>query len=225
MLLADKVMAIDTKTLEAVRKYAPEVSICYVPNPFDMSKIKNVEIAAKPNDEVVFVDWVIKTKGVEELLEAWKGVHEKHPDWLLRIVGPCNEAYKQELSEKYPCENVIFEGEKKHDEVLKILSECSVFTLPSYTEGFPNAVLEAMALGKAIVATRVGAIPEMLCGCGVTIEPENAKEIEIALIDVMEDENLRRDISEKAKEKLNGEYTIEKVFETYKKIWEEIFVR
>ena len=222
MLLADKVIAIDTKTLEAVKKYAPEAKVCYVPNPFDMAKIKNVDLASEIKKEVVFVGWVIKAKGVEELLGAWQEVCEKHPDWTLKIVGPCKEDYKKELEERYSCKNVIFAGEQPHDEVMKTVANAAVFTLPSYTEGFPNAVLEAMALKKPIVATSVGAIPDMLEGCGIVIEPKSEEEIETALNKVLSDENLRDDLSGKAKEKLSDEYTIEKIFAVYKDIWTEI---
>lgn len=222
MLLADKVMAIDTKTFEAVKEYAPEANVCYVPNPFDMSKIKDVEVSQKTKKEVVFVGWVIKTKGMEELLCAWQNICEKHPDWTLRIVGPCTEEYKNKLTSNYACKNVIFAGEQSHDEVLKTVADAAVFTLPSYTEGFPNAVLEAMALEKPIVATSVGAIPDMLEGCGVVVPPENADELEKALSNVLSDDEKRSELACRAKQKLLNEYTIEKVFDIYKTVWQEI---
>ncbi len=222
MQLASKVMVIDTKTLEAVKKHAPEANVCYVPNPFDMSKISGIELTKEPKKEVVFAGWVIKAKGVEELVCAWQNVAEKYSDWTLRIVGPYNVEYKKELEEKYSCKNVIFDGEKPHDEAMKLVSQAAVFTLPSYTEGFPNAVLEAMALEKPIVATSVGAIPDMLCECGIVVEPKNVNELEIAFERVLSDENLRNELALKAKEKMLGEYTMETIFETYKSVWNEI---
>ena len=222
MLLADRVMAIDIKTFSAIKEYAPEVNVCYVPNPFDMSKVANVEINVEPKKEVVFVGWVIKSKGVEELLCAWQSICEKYPDWTLKIVGPCNSEYKSKLETTYSCKNVVFTGEQSHDEVLKTVSQAAVFTLPSYTEGFPNAVLEAMALKKPIVATSVGAIPDMLEGCGVVVSPENTKELEKALSDLLCDEGLRDELACKAKQKLLNEYTIETIFDVYKTVWREI---
>ncbi len=222
MLLADKVIAIDTKTLGEIKKYAPEANVCYVPNPFDMSKTVGVEIAKELKKEVVFVGWVIKTKGIEELLCAWQNTAQKYPDWMLKIIGPCNEDYKKELCTKYSCKNVIFAGEQSHDEVMKNVSDAAVFTLPSYTEGFPNAVLEAMALEKPIVATSVGAIPDMLEGCGFVIAPRNSDELEKAFDRMLSDENLRCEFSKKAKQKLIDEYTIEKIFAVYNDLWKEV---
>ena len=63
-----------------------------------------------------------------------------------------------------------------------LLSASDVFVLPSYTEGFPNVIIEAMAMGKPIIATSVGAIPEMLDeGCGVVVPPKDADSLQKAL--------------------------------------------
>ena len=223
MRLASCVVAIDNSTLGAIHKYAPEVTACYIPNPFDLRKIEKIEILPieEQRKEIVFVGWVIKTKGVEELLEAWQEAKISCPDWKLRIVGPYNEEYFKELSSRFSFENVIFDGEKMHDETMKILAAAKAFILPSYTEGFPNSVLEAMALQKPIIATDVGAIPDMLeGGCGIVIPAKDATAIKTALKDLMLDENLRRSLSDRAKERLDRDYTMETVFEKYRKRWE-----
>lgn len=223
MKLASCVMAIDSSTYDAILKYAPGVNVCYVPNPFDNSKLDGISVKEdEVRKEVVFVGWVIKKKGVEELLCAWETLSKKYPEWKLRIVGPAAEQYLESLKNNYPTENVIFDGEKSNKEALETVAHSSVFTLPSYTEGFPNAVLEAMALEKPIVATGVGAIPDMLDGCGIVVEPENADSLEKALDKMMSDEELRNDCGKKAKEKLLKEYTVEIIFDRYKQVWKQI---
>lgn len=225
MLLATVVIAIDQKTLAAIKEYAPDVNVCYVPNPFDLSKIERAgyQTDAPLRREVVFVGWVIKTKGIEELLEAWGNIREKYPDWKLRIIGPYAKEYYDDIVSRFPTENVIFDGEKKHDEAMKLLAGAEVFTLPSYTEGFPNAVLEAMALKKPIIASDVGAIPDMLKDeSGIVIPAQDANAIENALDLVLGDGALREKLSKNARAHLEAEYTVETVFEAYKKIWTEI---
>ena len=110
---------------------------------------------------------------------------------------------------------VVFEGEKKHDDALSMLSQASIFTLPSYTEGFPNAVLEAMAFEKPIIATDVGAIPDMLQGCGMVIQKENVDALENALVKLLEDEELCESLGKAAKQKIEQEYSLERVFNKY----------
>jgi glycosyltransferase involved in cell wall biosynthesis len=105
---------------------------------------------------------------------------------------------------------------------MEFLAQASVFVLPSYTEGFPNAVLEAMALGKPIIGTRVGAIPEMLTGdCGVLIAPKNAREIRDALKLLLNDNELRKRLAGKARARVTEEYSLESVFHRYKQVWYE----
>ena len=225
MELATCVIAIDKKTLAAIKKYAPQVNVCYIPNPFDLEKLESLHLeTVEPlRREIVFVGWVIKTKGIEELLAAWQDVKDLYPDWKLRIVGPYHEEYFKELSSRFGFENVIFEGEKKHDEAMKILSGAEAFILPSYTEGFPNAVLEAMALEKPIIATDVGAIPDMLeDGAGIVIPSQNVEEIKGALEKLFANDDLRRDMAKRAKAKLERDYTVETVFSEYDSIWTQM---
>ena len=61
---------------------------------------------------------------------------------------------------------------------LEEVSKCGLFVLPSYTEGFPNVIVEAMLLKKPIIATTVGAIPEILSeNCGMLIKPKSSNDL------------------------------------------------
>ena len=224
MGLATQVIAIDTTTLAAIKEYSPEVNVRYVPNPFDLGKLERTVV---PSDElnrkeIVFVGWVIKTKGIEELLEAWEKKHFEYPDWKLRIIGPYSEEYYSEITSRFSTENVIFDGEKQHDDAMRIVDSAEIFILPSYTEGFPNAVVEAMALKKPIIASAVGAIPDMINTCGIVIPPKDANAIAEAFDKLLPDESLRKEMGLKARARMEEEYTIEMVFDTYTKIWTEV---
>ena len=218
MKISDQVIAIDHKTEKAIHDFAPEVNVCYVPNPFDMDKVSGIQKDGL-RKVVIFIGWVVKTKGIEELLQAWERVHTRFNDWMLKIVGPYSEDYLTYLKAKYSQGQVVFEGEKKHDDALSMLSQASIFTLPSYTEGFPNAVLEAMAFEKPIIATDVGAIPDMLQGCGMVIQKENVDALENALVKLLEDEELCESLGKAAKQKIEQEYSLERVFNKYMDIW------
>lgn len=218
MKISDQVIAIDHKTEKAIHDFAPEVNVCYVPNPFDMDKVSDIRKDGL-RKVVIFIGWVVKTKGIEELLQAWERVHTRFNDWMLKIVGPYSEDYLTYLKAKYSQAQVVFEGEKKHDDALSMLSQASIFTLPSYTEGFPNAVLEAMAFEKPIIATDVGAIPDMLQGCGMVIQKENVDALENALVKLLEDEELCESLGKAAKQKIKQEYSLERVFNKYMDIW------
>lgn len=221
MKLASTVAAIDKNTYEAIKEYVPEARTVLVPNPIDLSKLP--ESRKEKKKQIVFLGWVVPTKGVSELVEAWNVIGKEYSDYELFIVGQSKQEYFDTLMENVCVKNITFTGEMKHNEAMKIVADSKVFVLPSYTEGFPNAVLEAMALGNAVIATTVGAIPEMLSDdCGVLISPRNSKELENALRDVLSDENKIRDMSQNAEKKVREEYSIEKVYEKYQKIWNGI---
>ena len=220
--LSSMTIAIDDQTYKTLKYHFTDDRIQKVANPFDISSV-NVKQISAAKKEVMFLGWCIKTKGIEELLTAWDKLYTQHPEWILKLVGPIDDNYKQELQSRFSMTNVQFEGEKKHEDAMQLLNEASVFILPSYTEGFPNAVLEAMALEKPIIATDVGAISEMLSNhAGIVIPPHSEEAIADALNMVLSDEKLRCELGQNAKKHLMDDYAIDVVFEKYKAIWNEV---
>lgn len=103
------------------------------------------------------------------------------------------------------------------------MAACDVFVLPSHTEGFPNVVVEAMALGRAVVATDVGAVADMLAdGCGAVVPPRRPADLAGALDAVMRDEALRRATGERARAKALGEYRIDEVVAAVVRLWRSV---
>jgi glycosyltransferase involved in cell wall biosynthesis len=218
MRWATTVIAIDEATEEAIRHHAPEVSVVRVPNCVDPQDLAKPDGERRGEQTVLFLGWVIPAKGVGELLQAWDALQ---PDgWRLAIAGPCDESYLRQLRAREQHRNVDFAGELRHEEAMRALAAADVFVLPSHTEGFPNVVLEAMAQGKAIVATRVGAIPEMLDGgCGVLVRPGDVAELVSALRTVMSDASYRKALGGCARARALREYSIGAVFDRYVSIW------
>lgn len=222
--LASTVMVIDKTTYFAIKEYLPEVNVVCVPNPIDISRLP--EPKASNSKTVMFLGWLIKTKGIEELLTAWEQIHKNFSEWSIRLVGPCKEEYLAYLKCTYSFEGVIYEGEKSHDEAMNLLNSSEIFILPSYTEGFPNSVLEAMALSKPIIATRIGAIPDILADkCGVLINSKDSTEIVEALKYLIENDKSRHLISKNANQKLHKEYTIDTIFKNYTREWIKLLER
>ena len=217
---ADKILSIDGKTHNSLLKdYSNKALIC--PNPFVCDRMPvpiNIE-KDKLSRCITYLGWVVNTKGIEELIFAWNYIYEKYPNWKLQIVGPYDKKYFDYLINNFNIEGIDFLGEKSHDEAMDIVNKSDIFTLPSYTEGFPNVVLEAMYLGKAIVATDVGAIPEMLQNnCGIVIKSKNVEELKNAIEKLITNEDLICELGINAKKRCEM-YSIENVMEQYKKIW------
>ena len=215
------IIVIDLESDKAIRETLPRANIYRLPNPIDISEMpRPAEIKRKI---IIFVGWVVKTKGIEELLRAWNWVGLKHPDYELHIVDPMKDEYKTQLFSMIRVKNVVFCGEMEHEKVLKKVSESAAFVLPSYTEGFPNSILEAMAMKTPVIATKVGAIPEMLSGCcGILTEKKSIGELEQALEKLICHPEKGETIAENAYVKACEKYDIVKILSQYKEIWKEV---
>ena len=221
MKMADAVLAIDKKTYCAVKKYVPCANVVLVPNPINTKKLPVIK--TEPKKQVVFLGWVVPTKGVSELVEAWNTVGLEYPDYKLLIIGQSSPAYLEELKSKVTVNNILFTGEMSHEKAMEAVAQSEAFILPSYSEGFPYVVLEAMALKKPVIASTVGAIPVMLANdCGILINPKSSEEIVSALRKVLSDKKLQEHLSTNALSKVNSEYKIETVYKQYKEIWNNV---
>lgn len=220
---ADETIVIDNRSYITL-KQAKLNNIYCLPNPIS-SAVKRLAISNKINNKikgkVVFVGHIIKTKGVFELVKACCKLNN-----VLELVmlGPVTNDTKCELQKIANLRKNIawlqFKGEVKREEVLEELKNTSIMCLPSYTEGFPNSILEAMALACPIVSTNVGAIPEMLSnGAGICIEPRNIEQLQKAIEFMLKNQENALKMGEKARQRVLNEYTMEKVFEQYKNIW------
>ena len=202
-------------------------NVKYLPNPLATNVLKKIE-GMKDNHKrtprrLLYAGHVIKTKGVYELVEACSQI----PNIELRIVGKCLPDVETDLkgiASKYDDGqwlNIV--GEVEHDGVLAELLQADIFVFPSYTEGFPNVILEAMACGCPIVSSDVGAIPEMLdvegTPCGVCFKPKSVDEVLNAVNLILENDSVKKTLSLSASERLNLEYVMPKVWSRLVDIW------
>jgi len=214
--IASHVIAIDKVTARAIRKSLPSVTVSRVPNCIDISVLP--EIPARKAQTILFVGWVIRAKGIEELFGAWAKIGR--PDWRLKIIGPYSNEYAADLAERHDLQGVAFTGELENSKVLVEMARAALLCLPSYTEGFPNVVLEAMALRCAVVATPVGAIPEMLAdGAGVMVDERDEIALADQLLALMDDPAARERMAARANAKVKRQYAIDSIYEKYEAIW------
>ncbi len=118
--------------------------------------MQKFELAPYP-DKITFfmLARVMYSKGIREYLSACKMVKEKHPEVRFMLLGAC-EGIQDSLSKddlKPYIDGGIIEHFGETDRVADYYKECSVYVLPSYREGTPRTVLEAMAMGRAIITT------------------------------------------------------------------------
>ncbi|MEH6625333.1 MAG: glycosyltransferase family 4 protein [Motiliproteus sp.] len=113
---------------------------------------------------VLFVGNLKREKGVLELLEGFAAITSSYPDLHLVYAGGgvMAEQLKNQAQEFGIADRVKLLGNVDHDCLPPLMRSARALVLPSYNEGVPNVVLEAMACGTPVLATRVGGIPEVM---------------------------------------------------------------
>jgi glycosyltransferase involved in cell wall biosynthesis len=127
-------------------------------------KLGGPPVSHPPGGRIVFVGWVTREKGVFEALEVLARVREVHPSATLTIVGGGRDLdiFAEIVDARGLNYAAHTTGWLSRHEVQRVLSESDVFLFPSHVEGLPNAVIEAMAAGLPVVATRVGGLPDLI---------------------------------------------------------------
>jgi glycosyltransferase involved in cell wall biosynthesis len=148
--------------------------------------------------KLIFVGWLENFKGIFELLHACNNLKNKGIQFHLKFIGggsaesSANEFVKNHNLNKY----VSFCGWVQSSELNIHLVESDIFVLPSWSEGMPNAMIEAMAAGLAVIVTSVGVITDYIQNeqHALMVPPKNIDLLEKSLQRLILDEGLRADI-------------------------------
>jgi glycosyltransferase involved in cell wall biosynthesis len=152
-----------------------------------------------------------------------KRVHEEIADAMLILIGDGEEKERLEaLSIKLGIQkSVQFIGEVPHEQIPSYMQQADIFVLPSISEGFPSVILEAMACGLPIVASRVGGIPDIITNDtnGYLVEVKDSTDLANKMIILLQDDVLRKKISDNNR-LLVKKYSWENVIFELEKIYE-----
>ena len=139
----------------------------------------------RPGEPVrfLFLGEIGPRKGVFDILEALRLIPEQKRRALrLDIGGNRNEEQLRSRIEEYGLQQTVtFHGFVSGERKRELLQAADVFILPSFNEGLPIAILEAMSYGCAVISTPVGGIPEVVSGNGVLVSPGDAAQIADAM--------------------------------------------
>ncbi|MDE4192700.1 glycosyltransferase family 4 protein [Phaeobacter gallaeciensis] len=154
---------------------------------------------------LLFVGRLAAVKGLPILLNA---LRDLSGDWKLTVIGDgpdraALEAQAQGL-------NVDFLGYRSQSEVAEALSSTDVFVLPSFAEGVPVVLMEAMASAVPVVATRIAGIPELVdhATSGLLVPPGDPQELRAALDHMLADSKARQDMGLAGRAKVSDDFNI-----------------
>lgn len=174
---------------------------------------------------ILFLGRICEDKGIRELKAAVETVAGTYPDVKLTLGGIWEEPELKAFVEERP-DLISFAGWLTGSDKEKALRESGIFVLPSYYEGHPVSVIEAMASGCLVVATDVGGIPMMVEDgqTGLLIKPRDTQGLTDALLKALSPDfsSTRAGIIASARSLVEKDYDIDRYIERLVAIYEEL---
>lgn len=205
---ATRVIVLSESWKEFVTLIAPAARIVVIPNYVKISEQRSTA-RRSPND-ILFLGLIGARKGTFDLIHAFHDVHDRHPDARLIIGGNGQTAEAQALISQLKLDgSVTLAGWVGGEDKTRLLERSSIYALPSYNEGLPMSVLEAMAAELAVITTRVGGLPELVTNGvnGILIEPGDRAGLTQALMDLLNHPELRARLAEAEFKRIADSYS------------------
>ncbi len=167
-----------------------------------------------------------KQKGIQYLIKAFKKIRQEYEDTHLIIVG--DGGYRKQLeglvTELSLDKDVTFTGNIPNTKTSGYYNTADVFTIPTVrVEGLPLIVLEAMACGKPVVASKIGGIKTVIIDGidGILVEPGNVGDLEKAILKILADEKLSKKLGANARRTIMEKFSKKKMVEETIRVYEQ----
>lgn len=160
-----------------------------------VSGIENIG-TQRESQTILFLGELCPRKGTDELISAMRIIQKQFPNAVLELGGNGNlEKYRQQSTE---LSNINFLGWLDETGRKAAMSRASVYCLPSWKEGLPMSILEAMSAGLPVVSTHIGGIPEAVEDnvTGLLVEPGNIEQLAFAIIFILSNKDTAMSMGE-----------------------------
>jgi glycosyltransferase involved in cell wall biosynthesis len=192
---------------------------------------KKKKLGISPDSLVVgFVGWLIPIKGVTYLVSAMAKVAEKYPKSLCVLVGKGDDKGEEEIKVREQVETAGLADKVRflgwRPDVDEVMGCFDIFVLPSLNEGMGRVLVEAMAAGLPIVASRVGGIPDLVKDGqnGILVPPADASSLAKAISDLLADKEKRNRMAEAGK-KMCHPYSAEAMIQQINALYGKLLKR
>ncbi len=228
---ADVVAVLSAELKSYLERTIPGHPIILIPNMVGetelSSLVETADLVLPPRStlyRILFVGFMTPLKGLGDLAGVLLDIDNCE---LVVVGGPGGAMDTEQASvmerslQKLREENrLIGTGPLEPHLVTRVYREVDIFVLPSYREGLPNVLLEAMAAGLPCVATPVGAITDVLQdSCGIMIPVGDRKQLRTAIVTLLGDASLRANLGAKARRRISDSYTADNVMGAYQALY------
>jgi glycosyltransferase involved in cell wall biosynthesis len=202
-----------------IKSIIPGCKVFFLPN---FVNIDEYEYALEPHQftvknegslSVLYLGYLGKAKGTFDLIEAASYIRAQGIDMVFELVGSeltpgeldliLEKVKSLDLGDFIRVNKPAFEAEK-----IIFFRNADIFVYPSHHEGIPMAVLEAMAAGLPVIASRVGGLPDLIHDNGILIDPEQPEQLANALCSLAKNPTLRLSMQKKSYKTVSEKYNI-----------------
>ena len=225
---SDVVIVLTSTWADWIKKFAPRANVKVLSNPVSVpttALLPADRASASGPGRVLYLGWIYDFKGCYDLLRSWALFRSHCPGWRLAVGGKGEvDRFLAEAERLGVRDDIDFlgwvAGEAKDWE----LRRADVFVLPSYSEGMPVSVLEAMAYGVAVITTPVGVVPDMMKPDvhGLWVQPGDIQGMCDRLIQLARSPPLRAKLAEAARLHVVQNSSVEAVIEALLKIYSQL---
>jgi len=225
--LAHKVIA-NSEAAAAVLRHegVPADRVAVIANGIDLESLPAAE-HRRSIRTITTVANLRRGKGHDVLLHAAAGVLQRHPDLTFQLVGdgPLRASLEALAASLGIANRVRFLGHR--DDVAAILRASDLFAFPSLMEAFPNGVMEAMAAGLPVVATRVGGIPELIEDgrTGLLVPANDAAAMRAGIERLLASAGEAGMLATAAREQIARRYSFDWMVSAFERLWLEQLAR
>ncbi len=210
---------------DLAQRFESDVDVKIIPNGVDLEKFAVRDRSWTPA-HMLFVGRIVYQKGLDLLLEALGNL--KNQQWRLSVVGdgpsrPKLEAHVRTVGIE---DRITFLGWKSRSELPEIFTHANLFVYPSRHEGMPNAVLEAMAAGLPVLATRIAGNEDLVNDeNGILVDSEDMTGLQAALEKIIHDAQMRKRMGAASRKKVEENYGWPRVAQEYMRLIARVLVR
>ncbi len=203
----------------------PGLPLFVLPNPVDVAGMARTEAVERAPHRLLYLGWDIREKGIFELAEAVGRLSAEYPELQVDLHGTKDRTeFDRYVAEKGLGWWVHAGGWLEDDEKLDLLHRATALVLPSYSEGLPNVVLEAMATRTPLISTRVGGLAELLADDvnATVIPPGDVEGLMEGIRRCLDDPERRARLAEQAYEGACANHSLEQTRLRFAEILETI---
>lgn len=219
----DKIICVTNEAKGFYQKFVEQSKIKVIPVGIDTQIFSGLQ--RRRNNKtlnLLAVAYLTKRKGINLLIEAFAKIQLQNLSLCLTIVGdgPEKESLIKITDSFRVQEKVKFAGFIPHNQIAKFYTQADIFVSPTLYEPYGQTILEAMAAGLPVVASKVGGIPSMVDdSVGILVKPGNIEELADALAALINSSDLRKKKAQVAQEKVKKIFEWEKIINQYLNVY------